>query len=89
MPDHLHWLFQLNENCTLSDTMKCLKARSARSINQYLNTEGQIWQRSYYDRGLRDGEDIKALSRYIVANPLRAGLVENIGEYSHWDAVWL
>ena len=89
MPDHLHWLFQLGANCTLSDTMKRLKARSARSINQYLNTEGQVWQRSYYDRGLRDGEDIKALSRYIVANPLRAGLVENIGEYSHWDAVWL
>ena len=39
--------------------------------------------------GLIDGEDIKALSRYIVANPLRAGLVENIGEYSHWDAIWL
>ena len=42
-----------------------------------------------YDHGLRDGEDIKQLSRYILANPLRAGLVEFAGDYPHWDAVWL
>jgi hypothetical protein len=29
------------------------------------------------------------LARYIVANPLRAGLVEHLGDYPHWDAVWL
>ena len=89
MPDHLHWLFQLNDKCTLSVVMKRMKATSARLINQQLNRQGQVWQKSYYDRGLRDGEDIKQLSRYIVANPLRAGLVDNIGEYPHWDAAWL
>ncbi|MGH2290881.1 MAG: transposase, partial [Pseudomonas sp.] len=26
---------------------------------------------------------------YIVANPMRAGLVQRAGEYSHWDCVWL
>jgi len=26
---------------------------------------------------------------YIVANPLRAGLVERLGDCPHWDAVWL
>ncbi|MGB4488330.1 MAG: transposase, partial [Pseudomonas veronii] len=25
----------------------------------------------------------------IVANPLRAGLVEHIGQYPLWDAIWL
>ncbi|MES9878966.1 MAG: transposase, partial [Candidatus Sedimenticola sp. 1PA] len=33
--------------------------------------------------------DIKELARYIVANPLRGGLVESIGDYPHWDAMWL
>jgi len=89
MPDHLHWLFQLSGKSTLAVVIKFLKAMSARSINQYLNREGQIWQRSYYDRGLRKEEDIKQVSRYIVANPLRAGLVDDIGMYPHWDAVWL
>jgi putative transposase len=30
-----------------------------------------------------------SIARYIVANPLRAGLVERLGDYPHWDAVWL
>jgi hypothetical protein len=38
---------------------------------------------------LRRQDDVRAVARYIVANPLRAGLVRDIGDYSHWDAVWL
>ena len=89
MPDHLHWLFQLGEKGSLPEVIKRLKAISAQRINKELNRQGQVWQKSYYDRGMRCDEDIKKLSRYIVANPLRAGLVEEIGEYSHWDAVWI
>ncbi len=89
MPDHLHWLFQLSDMSTLPEVMKRLKASSARSINRAINRQGAIWQKSYYDRALRYDEDIKRLSRYIIANPLRAGLVKDIGDYSHWDAVWL
>lgn len=89
MPDHLHWLFQLGDRATLPEVVKRLKASSARSINQGINRQGAIWQKSYYDRALRSDEDVKTLSRYIIANPLRAGLVEDIGDYSHWDAVWL
>ena len=28
-------------------------------------------------------------ARYVVTNPVRAGLVDNIMEYPHWDAVWM
>lgn len=89
MPDHLHWLFQLGDMATLPEVMKRLKASSSRHINQAINSQRSIWQKSYYDRALRSEEDIRQLSRYIVANPMRAGLVKDIGDYSHWDAVWL
>ncbi len=89
MPDHLHWLFQLNEGCLLSRVMKTLKARSAIAINRYRGQGGSIWQRAYYDHALRKDEDIRNIARYIVANPLRAGLVKNIGDYPHWDCTWL
>ena len=89
MPDHLHWLIQLSDEYSLAEIIKRLKAQSAHSINRYLDSSGSVWQRSYYDRGLRKEEDIKVVSRYIVANPLRAGLVKEIGDYPHWDAVWL
>ncbi|NCS65490.1 MAG: transposase [Hydrogenophilales bacterium CG03_land_8_20_14_0_80_62_28] len=82
MPDHLHWLMQLHKG-KLSDAVKLLKGRSARAIG------AAIWQPNYYDHGLRHDEDLRKIARYIVANPLRAKLVAQIGDYPLWDAVWL
>ncbi len=89
MPDHLHWLIQLNERWSLSTVVKTLKARSALSINRHLCQQGSLWQRAYYDRAARKDEDVRQIARYIVANPLRAGLVRNIGDYAHWDCIWM
>ncbi|GGY09626.1 hypothetical protein GCM10007160_41190 [Litchfieldella qijiaojingensis] len=58
-------------------------------VNRALCGEKSIWQRGYHDRAIRDEEDIRAVARYIVANPLRAGLVNDIGQYPLWDAKWL
>ena len=82
MPDHLHWLMVLQTG-TLSEAVKLLKGRSAHAIGQ------SVWQANYYDHAVRDDEDLRRMARYIVANPLRANLVEQIGDYPLWDAVWL
>ena len=89
MPDHLHWLLQLKVAESLPNVMRCLKARSALLINQHCNRSGAVWQKNYYDHAVRKEEDIKGISRYIVANPLRAGLVTHIGDYPFWDAMWV
>ena len=89
MPDHLHWLIQLTERWPLSRVVKTLKARSALTINRHLCRHGSIWQRAYHDRAARRDEDIRQIARYIVANPLRAGLVGNVGDYLHWDCIWM
>jgi putative transposase len=89
MPDHVHWLFQLGDLVTLSTAMKAFKARSAQRLNEKLVRSGPIWQKAYYDHALRGDEDMQGIARYIVGNPLRAGLVDRIGDYPHWDAVWL
>ena len=88
MPDHLHWLVQMQTG-SLDKLMRRIKSNSARQINQYLGTQGPIWQPGYHDRALRQDEDLQSAARYIVANPLRAGLVQRIGDYPLWDAVWL
>ncbi|MFC3607816.1 REP-associated tyrosine transposase [Stutzerimonas tarimensis] len=88
MPDHLHWLIQLRAG-TLETLMQTLKSRSALAINLGLEQRGPVWQKGYHDRAIRDEEDLRALARYVVANPLRAGLVERIGSYPFWDAAWL
>ncbi len=89
MPDHLHWLFQLNDEATLSAVINLFKGRSARTVNLYLGRTGKVWQRAYFDHALRKDEDLQSVARYIVGNPLRKGLVNHIGDYPYWDAIWL
>ncbi|QFU23419.1 transposase [Shewanella eurypsychrophilus] len=89
MPDHLHWLFQLNETADLSYAVGSTKGRSAKQINTHLKRNIKVWQPGFYDHCLRQDEEIKEVMRYIVANPLRANLVDNIGNYSHWDCIYL
>ena len=88
MPDHMHWLMRLRQG-SMSHVVANVKAASAYAINRHLGRTGSLWQRGFYDHALRREEDLRAMARYIVANPLRAGLVENIGQYSLWDAIWL
>ncbi|HRP77018.1 MAG TPA: transposase [Rhodocyclaceae bacterium] len=89
MPDHLHWLIQLSEH-DLSRVVGGFKANSARRVNRQRNTPGlPVWQHGFHDRAVRRDEDLIALARYVVANPLRAGLAARPGDYPHWDAIWL
>ena len=89
MPDHIHWLFQLGENQSLSKVVNLFKGRTARLLNKHMTKKGKFWQSAYYDHAVRKDEDIKQIARYIVANPLRAKLVEKIEDYPHWDVDWL
>ena len=88
MPDHFHWLVELQDS-TLAQLVLATKSRSARAINAYFGRSGQLWQKGFHDRAMRREEDLVAAARYIVANPLRAGLVRRLGDYPLWDAVWL
>ncbi|MEH6389948.1 REP-associated tyrosine transposase [Pseudomonas profundi] len=82
MPDHFHWLMQLNHEA-LSEVVGRVKGLTAKQLGR------SIWQSGFHDRAVRKEDDLKAMARYIIANPLRAGLVESVADYSHWDAVWL
>ena len=83
MPDHLHWLMALGDSKDLGETVQALKSLTTKRLG------GKIFQKGFYDHALRQEEDIKGVARYMVANPLRAGLVDNINNYPHWDAIWL
>ncbi|AMQ87026.1 MULTISPECIES: REP-associated tyrosine transposase [Pseudomonas] len=88
MPDHFHWLVEL-ENCSLRKLMRETKSLIAREVNLHSGRHGPLWQQGYHDRALRREDDLVKMARYVVANPLRAGLVGKIGDYPLWDAVWL
>jgi len=89
MPDHWHGLVRLQDSGALGVAMRHAKGRSARAVNFALGRSGPVWSRAFHDHALRADEDILRCARYVIANPLRAGLVKRIGDYPYWDAVWL
>ena len=42
-----------------------------------------LWQRGYFEHVLRDDEDTIGVARYIIENPVRAGLVTNPLDYPY------
>jgi putative transposase len=88
MPDHLHWLV-IPRQASLAQIIQRVKARSALAINRCNRTSGVVWQKGYHDHALRSDEDMVAVARYIIANPIRAGICKSVGEYPLWDATWL
>ncbi|MCW8907084.1 MAG: transposase [Sedimenticola sp.] len=81
MPDHLHWLLELQGRALLSQVVGRVKSVTAHRYGRVL------WQSGFHDHALRREEDLIAVARYIVANPLRERLVAHIGDYPHWHAV--
>jgi putative transposase len=80
MPNHVHLLFTAHGD--VSRLMRRLKGYSARQANQLLGRTGQpFWQDESYDRLVRTGEEFRRIERYIVNNPVKAGLVESIEKY--------
>ena len=88
MPDHFHWLIELKRG-SLSELMQRAKSLSTKSVNLSTGRKTRLWQSGFHDRALRREEDLVKLARYIVANPLRAGLVQKLGDYPLWDAIWV
>jgi len=89
MADHAHWLLQLGAADRLGDVVGRLKSASSRHANQSLSRTGSLWAKAFHDHALREEQDLQAVARYLVANPLRAGLVKRVGDYPFWNAIWL
>jgi REP element-mobilizing transposase RayT len=87
MPDHWHGLVQLGAKDSLATVMNRFKAAVTRRL--HFTQTISVWDRGYHDRALRHEDDVKAVARYMVANPLRAGLVDSVLDYPYWNCVWL
>jgi len=79
MPTHAHVLFSplplSNEKPhSLSSIMQSLKGYTAHKANEILGREGAFWHHESYDHVVRDTEEHKRIVRYILNNPVKAGL---------------
>ena len=89
MPDHWHGLIKLGEGANLSTVVQRIKGVTARYVNQSCAFDGPLWAKGFHDHALRRDEAIEQAARYIIANPVRAGLVEELMDYPYWDAYFI
>jgi REP element-mobilizing transposase RayT len=88
MPDHWHGLLELGHE-SLDRVAARFKAAVSRALHASGTVDGPLWDRSFHDRALRHEESVRSVARYIICNPVRAGLVRSVLDYPYWNAVWL
>lgn len=43
----------------------------------------KLWQENYHEHVLRNDEDVEKVIKYILHNPVRAGIVRNYYDYPY------
>jgi len=81
MPNHVHVVARLFPGRELARIVKAWKNFSAKAANHALERKGRFWQREYYDRLIRNGDELDRAIRYVVENSTNAGL-------RNWTWVW-
>ncbi len=74
MPNHLHLLFKQKEE--IAKTIKIIKGASAFEINKILTRKGSLWEKGYFDKGIRDQAHFDTVYNYIANNAVKANLTD-------------
>lgn len=74
LPDHFHIIIGPTI-IRVGFVVKCLKLASVHKLMAQGLTGGGLWQRQYYEVGLRDPQQVRNAIEYIHNNPSEAGLV--------------
>lgn len=97
MPNHIHMVFELLRGLSdashvgrrdsspyiVTNIVENLKWYTALEANRALGRRGAFWQHESYDHVIRDDNELQTFIRYVIENPVKAGLVQ------HWrDWKW-
>lgn len=83
MPNHVHLILFIEDleraglepAPTLSEIVRQFKTFSSKRINQQRNSPGcPVWQRNYYERVIRNEDELSRAREYIVNNPIKWAL---------------
>ena len=85
MPDHMHAVVEgQREDADLKRFVTSAKQSSGYGYRAAF--QRRLWQRYGYDRVLRSDESTKQVVAYVLANPVRAGLVTSVEDYPHIES---
>ena len=72
MPNHVHLLIQQKQD--LSIVMQKIKGAMAFKINKLLSRKGHFWEKSYFDKAIRDERHFNTVYEYIKNNADKVNL---------------
>ncbi len=86
MPNHVHLVLTPHEISEIADysltkIMHNIKRNSANHANKVLGRTGAFWQHESYDHVIRDEAEMERIIKYVLYNPVKAGLVK---EQTEW-----
>jgi len=82
MSNHVHFVaYKLKK--PLQKIMHSLKSYTSKECNKKLHRKGSFWQREYFDRLVRDRNDLDKKIKYTINNPVKAGLVDHWKEHPY------
>jgi REP-associated tyrosine transposase len=84
MPDHFHLL--ITPLISLERAIQPVKGGFSYRVKKELESNAEIWQRSFSDHRIRDLEDYEKHVHYIHLNPVKRHLCERPNEYRYSSA---
>lgn len=86
MPNHVHVLIQIREGHRLDRVVHTWKSFTAHFANRLLGRTGRFWAPEYFDRFMRDEDQLAKNVDYIEANPAAAGLCREPADWAFSSA---
>jgi putative transposase len=85
MTNHFHLLLQPQPGQSISRILQSLTVAHTWRYHKRYSSSGHVWQGRFKSPVIQDGKHLLVVLRYIEANPLRAAIVTDPGEYK-WSS---
>lgn len=83
MDNHVHILIHTDDIRQLSKYMKCINTEYANFYNLKKERVGFVFRDRFKSQYIYDEKYLMQCSKYIHMNPVKAGIVENCGDYKY------
>ncbi|GGD47020.1 REP element-mobilizing transposase RayT [Pseudoxanthomonas indica] len=89
MPTSWHGLIRVAHFDDLAILVQRIKTHTTRGLRRERPGLGRIWETGFEDRQLKTEHELLRTARSVMAQPVRAGIVAQAGDYPYWNAEWL
>ncbi|MEK6633041.1 MAG: transposase [Nitrospirota bacterium] len=86
MPNHFHLIVQPATEAALSPFMQWWMTSHVRRYHQHYRSHGHVWQGRFKSFPIQQDGHLLTVLRYVLRNPVRAGLVEHAMDWP-WSSL--